>query len=542
MSSSSRVDTHRVIFILASIAFVGGLFAQSNQLATQFVALQSASESYIWMPPMLNFDRDTSSASTTGSSHQAKETKTPTPVAATTNAIGLAKRASEGKKMQEIEPSKKPAVTKVTGSSTIKVATKIVSDHRTNVAAVVPKLPLASSVKGTTVSSEKSSTETFGGPPSDGRTNVTEKFQKLLVDNGRGDKIHNHSQSVLRVLIAKTISVGDIEDTVLDIKELSIRDENITVDWKIFCHQQETHEKLLTALAKDEPAWNSTNSKYKVEVHFEERRYKVLFWKKYLSPTEFHQNIKYIWLVDGDVPLRFMAWTCFWKLVDEKYKPAIFEPAILTRSADRDDSLYYAGKAHFQKCYSSMPKSNFHQLQALETHIVDIQTPGFRRDAWELIYNAFDRELPGWGDFFTDYGPDFVWCNMLEKELLGRNASDENNANDWTQVQRTCNVSNATTSTFDSMNDLPIACLILHETPVYHRDTQSLTAQRNASLRALWHSRIDADLKRYRETFAKYALTLKNDHPYFRSFVRPDEESSCQACMTSKCMRAAKMI
>eukprot|EP00545_Synedropsis_sp_CCMP1620_P007502 CAMPEP_0119007218 /NCGR_PEP_ID=MMETSP1176-20130426/2862_1 /TAXON_ID=265551 /ORGANISM="Synedropsis recta cf, Strain CCMP1620" /LENGTH=435 /DNA_ID=CAMNT_0006959323 /DNA_START=373 /DNA_END=1680 /DNA_ORIENTATION=- len=397
----------------------------------------------------------------------------------------------------------------------------------------------------------------FVGVAENKENNRTEPMPKQELKKGNLHRRHDHKstrQSSLKILIAKTISLGDIQDTVLDIQELSTRDENITVEWKIFCHAQETHDKFLIALLAAEESTSSSpwnNNATIVHAHFEEKRYKLFFWNKYLSPKDLAPDIQYIWMVDGDVPLRFMAWSCFWKLVHETYKPAIFEPAIITSSVKGDDDLYYAGKAHYQKCHASSsassiaPNQHFRQLQAVETNMVDIQTPAFRRDAWEVVYSTFDRDVPGWGEFLTDYGPDFVWCKLVDEELLKRTAADpdDTQANDWTKVQQTCQLSNATTSVFDSTKDRPLACLILHDTPVYHRDTKSLTAQRDSANRKIWHQQVDADLKKYRDTFSKYALTLKNDRNYFRSFVRSDQESSsCQTCQTFKCMEKANMV
>lgn len=331
----------------------------------------------------------------------------------------------------------------------------------------------------------------------------------------------------LKVLIAKTVSQKDILDTVADIHALSNRDENITVEWKIFCHEQSTYGMLQHQLK----SWNKST----VAIHVHEQRYKLFFWHKYLSPKDLSPDIQYLWMVDGDVRLRYMAWTCFWKLVHETYKPAIFEPAILTGTPSKDNKLYYAGKAHFQKCYSQFANENFHRLQALETQVIDIQTPGFRRDAWDLIYTNFDRELGAWGNFSSDWGPDFVFCKMVEEELLKRKPAPSP-ANDWTKVQKTCDVPNATSEagSFNSATDPPIACLILHETPVFHQDTQSLKAQRTGL--AEWQKMARLDLDRYRDAFANYSLELKNDIDYFRSFLRQPDEEPCQACKSHMCM------
>jgi hypothetical protein len=107
-------------------------------------------------------------------------------------------------------------------------------------------------------------------------------------------------------------------------------------------------------------------------------------------------EIDYLMMVDGDTPLRFMGWACFWDLVHTQLKPAIFMPAVMVDNPKQEELLRYAGKAHFEKCERANPRhdalihksSNFQRLQAVEIDMVDIQVPGFRRDAWEIALHC----------------------------------------------------------------------------------------------------------------------------------------------------------
>mmetsp|Transcript_3508 Transcript_3508/g.5866 ORF Transcript_3508/g.5866 Transcript_3508/m.5866 type:complete len:480 (+) Transcript_3508:60-1499(+) len=341
-------------------------------------------------------------------------------------------------------------------------------------------------------------------------------------------------KSEIHVLIAKTIGHADINDTLLDIEELSFRQSNISVHWKIFCFENSTYDVVYKTLSH----------RTDVACHVAEGRPKTYFWKEFLDPaTMLAPEIDYLMMVDGDTPLRFMGWACFWDLVHVQLKPAMFMPAVMVDHPSQETALRYAGKAHFEKCETNprrdgrIQNNNFQRLQAVETNMVDLQVPGFRRDAWEIVYSNFEKKIPSWGGHVSDYGPDAVWCGLVESVLNGGILRDKSLfAQNWLNVQETCHVNTSYPTSHSADN---LICAIIHETPVYHRDTKALSSAKNRRA-TNWWSTATGELKLYLKAFPDVMVNKHNkgehNREYFRSFF-DDRASSCQSCRTASCTK-----
>jgi hypothetical protein len=200
----------------------------------------------------------------------------------------------------------------------------------------------------------------------------------------------------LKLVIAKTVSVKDVRDTISDIQALKERySHHYQIQWKLFCYKNETYESLLEQ-SFDEDGWKQD---YNTEIYLWPGKNKINFWYKYLNPELIPSDIDYIWMMDGDIRLRNMAWDCFWNFVAE-FQPAIFAPSIMSSSDPQSEHRkFYAGSTHPQKCHTadpSMGKNNdiqhliatdnwtvkdndIQHLIAMDIWTVEIQLPIFTR-------------------------------------------------------------------------------------------------------------------------------------------------------------------
>mmetsp|Transcript_24795 Transcript_24795/g.60962 ORF Transcript_24795/g.60962 Transcript_24795/m.60962 type:complete len:297 (+) Transcript_24795:243-1133(+) len=203
----------------------------------------------------------------------------------------------------------------------------------------------------------------------------------------------------LRLLLAKTISSRDVEDTVKDIKSIQMQHtEDFHIEWKLFCYKNETYDSILSAYSKAE--WKE---QFNAEVHFWSGKNKINFWHRYLKPDLIPEYIDYVWMMDGDIRLRNTAWDCFWHTA-LAFNPAIFAPTIMSSlSYETEQRKLYSGSTHPHQCYNTsfIPqiKNDFQRLMAMDVWVIEIQLPIFNVAAWKAIYSVFSENVVGWGDF-----------------------------------------------------------------------------------------------------------------------------------------------
>lgn len=311
---------------------------------------------------------------------------------------------------------------------------------------------------------------------------IDNQQQSSIAEKGGKTKKIELPAIPLRILIAKTVSLKDLDDIVLkDIDAMTKRD-NISVHWRLFCYDLATNDELVKRL-------ENNKFKEKVEVIFEEKRLKNFFWQKHMTPASIPREIDYVWMQDGDMSIREMAWSRFWYLVHVKYKPAIFMPAHHSFDPEYDMDLWHAFTAHYDHCDRSaqqgmpVPHNHYSRLEAVEVENFETCLPGFRRDVWTFIHTRFNEKLPNWGHHETDWGTGQVWCSLVEREFLmhSPNSRPPNQLRSYSanEVKHDCTVadggwSKSFASTEEALASRPISCLIIHhKSPVRHFNTKS---------------------------------------------------------------------
>lgn len=290
----------------------------------------------------------------------------------------------------------------------------------------------------------------------------------LLIDLPIPPSNASSSSSHLHIWIARTLSSKDIETTILDIEALTDKKKNMKIEWKLFCYTKQAHELLLLQrnLPKD------------IEIFYEQGVNKMFFWERYLHPDRIPKHVDYVWPIDGDISLSGMSWKCFWDTV-LKYKPAISQPAIMNPS----EFVYksWAGVVLPHKCQedcmTSRPRTNLHQLEVMETGIVEMQVSLLTRKAWTVIHSVVSKKIPDWGQHQTCAGLDMIWCSLIDQELYGvspkkRVAFQQETKINWVRKTEVCAVGRSFEKYENS--SLPVACMVIQSTPVQHHDTRTL--------------------------------------------------------------------
>eukprot|EP00980_Cylindrotheca_fusiformis_P031645 scaffold26742_cov122-Cylindrotheca_fusiformis.AAC.2 len=254
----------------------------------------------------------------------------------------------------------------------------------------------------------------------------------------------NSNSNLLKLVIAKTISIKDVNTTITDIQ--TITDKYATkqhsnannnnneilhfeIQWKVFCYQQESYNAILDHLTMEQ--WKE---QYNVVVHLELDRNKIYFWNHYLRPNVLQDDdIDYVWMMDGDIQIQYMSWICFWKIVQD-FQPLIFAPALMSSRNTKEDKAWenrkvYVGSTHPQHCHVKqqqqhntlsvpVPANDFQKLIAMDVWVIESQLPIFSKRAWDVVYQQFDEYVPGWGNFQSMWAPDLFWCKLVNHHLL----------------------------------------------------------------------------------------------------------------------------
>ena len=360
------------------------------------------------------------------------------------------------------------------------------------------------------------------------------------------NKEETKSPLLLNVWIARTVSVADIENTLRDITALD--DENrssnglslsVHVEWKLFCFQNEAYNILTTQTNLTTKIVNnkSSNEKVKVEILFAQGKHKMYFWENYLNHIPSY--VDYVWLVDGDISLISMAWSCFWRTI-LKYSPAISQPAIINPT---DKTFkWWAGVTHPNYCEQDCMKDRFgtnvHYLEAIEVSVVEMQLVLFSRQAWTTIHDIVSsRFYPNqWGS----HGIDTIWCRLVDKMLHNITIQERQLARYgkerlWGRAQETCTILSVQQQ---QQQQFPVSCMIIHSTPVKHLDTKSYKLQRESSGNKQFVQQEKQAHQNYVKLFPEFALNTKEDIEAHEKFYNPRFLSSheqCQDCKTFDC-------
>ena len=203
------------------------------------------------------------------------------------------------------------------------------------------------------------------------------------------------------IWIAKVVSKADVLESLIDVAEVTRRpftnDQHLSVYWKFFFFDEEARLLMEAGLK------NLNLMEDRVELVLEPKKMKPYYWSRYLDPAEIPREVDYIWLLDGDISLRHMAWECFWDIAHNQIKPSIFQPALLFLDPEREQSKTgWHQVVHPSSCQND-PTSTINSLVAIETGFVENQLPVFRREAWEIVYSEFAK-LGDWGNFETSWG------------------------------------------------------------------------------------------------------------------------------------------
>jgi hypothetical protein len=266
----------------------------------------------------------------------------------------------------------------------------------------------------------------------------------------------------IHLLIAKTLSPNDVQETIKDI--LSLKEKNpivVVTQWKLFCWSQETYDLLQKLLVSNA----SELSEVSVQVVFHEQVLKTYFWYNYLTSQEIPLTTDYIWLLDGDVILRHMAWECYWAII-QKYRPAIAQPALMD-APGREAHNFWSAVSHPAQCVND---KEFGKLVGLETSFIEQQAPMFERRAWLTVRNVLDETMGQWNHSKSTWGIDNIWCGVVQTELQKYNYDwlHENEPTFPYQGHETCQVERV-----ERFPERPIGCMIVQATPVVHLDTNS---------------------------------------------------------------------
>jgi len=363
----------------------------------------------------------------------------------------------------------------------------------------------------------------------------------------------------LKLLVAKTISFKDINETVLDLSSLMNRTLDTTqqstpcngetvsvnIQWKFFCYNNQTYDALLERVQH----WDNS-----VEVFFEEGRIKPFFWNKHLNPNSIPEDADYLWIMDGDIVIRNMAWQCFWNIV-LTFQPGIVAPALMSTTGAAENRKHYVGSTHPHWCYDSSG-NDFQRLIAMDTGVVEQQVPMFTRDAWQVVYETISEKVKDWGNFESDWGPDIVWCKVVDYHLFNnqteRDRFQGRPAMKWGIAKKTCSIIPNISFGYDEMTsinqesmslslnrhpDEQHPCMIIHATPVMHLDTKSIGLYKSEDDRKKFQRDGDKTLNHYKKAMQKFFTGReKAKDKFYRAYVSNDEACfACQDCKHFKC-------
>lgn len=167
---------------------------------------------------------------------------------------------------------------------------------------------------------------------------------------------------------------------------------------------------------------------------------KVRFWIDFISPTKLPKiiddvdKLDYIWSLDSDLLLDYFNVNGFIKLVQDLNiqiaQPSIIAKCTKCRASDWS-SLNQISLKHENYDFSIIAKAN---------HMVEMMAPIFTWRSWVEIYPLIEKSFENQVYNMTNWGPDLWWCSAM------KNLSTEDE----------------------------IACAIVHYTPIYHMNTQTI--------------------------------------------------------------------
>ena len=360
--------------------------------------------------------------------------------------------------------------------------------------------------------------------------------------------IVNKSNSItpkLTILISRTVSNHDIENVFRDIDSIANEESSKSglykVQWKLFCYQEETKIKLID---------QKRQRRSIVDIHIIfDQGHKLHFWQQYLNPSDhMSNNIDYFWMIDGDISLAHMAWGCFWDII-VKHKPLISQPALLKGPASKRQSPW-AGLEYPKKCEvtgdngsnekttDDTTRVGLHRLEVAEVGIIEVGSPLFTSLAWTAIYETFTEQIPNWGERYSDYGPDQVWCNLVDHKVNNVTRSErlveqELTKRHWLEAKSRCYIDRVEDDSIMGGNSgsLPPSCMVIHSTPIPHLDTKSLS-----STLGLKHKASLVDLHYYKKVFKDYDYVNDLQPDGNRYIYKPRFASRrCQKCKRYAC-------
>ena len=287
----------------------------------------------------------------------------------------------------------------------------------------------------------------------------------------------------VELLIAKTLSPFDVDETIQDILAMHNKPPT-TIHGRLFCWSKTTYKKLQDKLGERLIELN-------VELVLKEKVLKTYFWYNHLTKDNIPATTDYIWLLDGDIVIRHMAWDCYWNII-HRYQPAINQPALIDEPG-REQHNFWTAVSHPSACFDN---KEFSQLVGIETSFVEQQAPMFRRDAWMAVRTVLDDGMGPWYHSKSSWGIDNVWCGIVQTDLMGvtyQTFRDQEPAIPF-QLRDTCQVERV-----ERNQERPIGCMIVHATPVVHMDTNAYDdksrERQNEGL---------ARQRAYKEAFPKY--------------------------------------
>jgi hypothetical protein len=383
-----------------------------------------------------------------------------------------------------------------------------------------------------------------------------------------------------KVIIAKTIALNDVNDTIADMRAMSEHSCSYSshayphhapnscfhLEWKLFVYSNSTHDTLLNQFNHEK-----LKQAFNAEVYLWENKNKVNFWFKYLNPTLISGDVDYIWMMDGDIQIRTMNWGCFWSDV-ETFQPAIFAPAVMS-SADpiSEARKFYVGSTHPQHCYSYNNTNNnnnhttvpndFQRLIAMDVSVVETQLPIFTRAAWQVVYDTFSEKVHRWGHLQSMWGPDLFWCKLVDYQLLQVNVDVTNRVlgrlegrlqTDWNQSKTTCSIDQQVKYYVNHRNNhyehpdsndpltnqgLPHACMIFHRTPVHHLDTKTIGMYKSKGREKYkyWHTGYK-DAQRYKKGLLQFWNNVTEARVHLHRAYLSKTGRQCQACKHEACI------
>jgi len=264
-----------------------------------------------------------------------------------------------------------------------------------------------------------------------------------------------------------------------------------------------------------------------------------------LNPKSISDTTDYVWIIDGDIRLRNIAWN-----IVSRFKPANFAPTIMASTdPEREKHKSYVGSTHPWHCYTEpnlRHPNNMEQLLAMDVPLLEIQLPVFKRNAWQIVYNEFSNRVKGWGDFKTVWGPDQVWCSLVEHYLYKTNTSKRlqgrRNAKTSCGIQKELKFYMEPEGNyelyFDEFDNQSYrhTCMLVHATPAEHLDTKSIKLYEEKATEIFYEmGRRDRD--EYIKGFQGFSDRIWKGHKHlYRAYMSDNPaEYNCQACKHAFC-------